>query len=307
MTQHAVLELEGLTKSIRKTTIVHPLHLQVHAGEVFGFIGPNGAGKTTTIRMILGLVKATGGNVYIAGENVQTNFLTAISRVGGIIENPEMYDYLTGEQNLKHYARLAGSVSENSIWDAAERTGISHALKQKLKTYSLGMKQRLGLAQALLHQPKLLILDEPTNGLDPAGIRELRHYLRQLAEQEQMAVFISSHQLSDMEQMCDRIGIIHQGRLVNVQSVQSFVQGDRQKQAVTIVTDQPLEASTALKPFTQEQTAVMDASSVRVSLSPDDVPQCIATLVEHGIRIYEVSAHHHSLEDQFLKVTNGGA
>ncbi|MDX6152723.1 ABC transporter ATP-binding protein [Marinococcus sp. PL1-022] len=307
MNQHPVLQLEGLTKSIQKTTVVHPLNLQVHAGEVFGFIGPNGAGKTTTIRMILGLVKATEGDVYIAGENVRTNFLTAISSVGGIIESPEMYDFLTGEQNLKHYARLAGNASATNIRDAAERTGIAYALKRKLKTYSLGMKQRLGLAQALLHQPKLLILDEPTNGLDPAGIRELRHYLRRLAEQEQMAVFISSHQLSDMEQMCDRIGIIHQGRLVDVQPVQSFVQGDRQKQAVTIVTNQPREASTALKPFTQEQTAVMDAFSVRVSLSPDDVPQCIATLVEHGIRIYEVSPHHHSLEDQFLKVTNGGA
>lgn len=307
MNQHPVLQLEGLTKSIQKTTVVHPLDLQVHAGEVFGFIGPNGAGKTTTIRMILGLVKATEGDVYIAGENVRTNFLTAISSVGGIVESPEMYDYLTGEQNLKHYARLAGNISAEGIRDAAERTGIDYALKRKLKTYSLGMKQRLGLAQALLHQPKLLILDEPTNGLDPAGIRELRHYLCRLAEQEQMAVFISSHQLSDMEQMCDRIGIIHQGHLVDVQPVQSFVQGDRQKQVVTIVTDQPREASTALKPFTQDQTAVMDASSVRVSLSTEDVPQCVATLVEHGIRIYEVSVHHHSLEDQFLKVTNGGA
>lgn len=307
MNQHPVLQLEGLTKSIQKTTVVHPLDLQVYAGEVFGFIGPNGAGKTTTIRMILGLVKATEGDIYIAGENVRTNFLTAISRVGGIIESPEMYDFLTGEQNLKHYARLAGNASADNIQDAAERTGIDYALKRKLKTYSLGMKQRLGLAQALLHQPKLLILDEPTNGLDPAGIRELRHYLRQLAEQEQMAVFISSHQLSDMEQMCDRIGIIHQGHLVDVQPVQSFVQGNHQKQVVTIVTDQPREASTVLKPFTQEQTAVMDASSLRVSLSPDDVPQCIATLVEHGIGIYEVSVHHHSLEEQFLKVTNGGA
>lgn len=307
MNQHPVLQLEGLTKSIQKTTVVHPLDLQVHAGEVFGFIGPNGAGKTTTIRMILGLIKATEGDIYIAGENVRTNFLTAISQVGGIIESPEMYDFLTGEQNLKHYARLAGNASTNSIWDAAERTGIDYALKRKLKTYSLGMKQRLGLAQALLHQPKLLILDEPTNGLDPAGIRELRHYLRRLAEQEQMAVFISSHQLSDMEQMCDRIGIIHQGHLVDVQPVRSFVQGNHQKQVVTIVTDHPLEASTVLKPFTQNQTAVMESSSLRLSLSPDDVPQCIATLVEQGIGIYEVSVHHHSLEEQFLKVTNGGA
>lgn len=285
---------------MQKTTIVHPLHLEVHAGEVFGFLGPNGAGKTTTIRMILGLIKATAGDIFIADENVRTHFLTAISHVGGIIETPEMYDYLTGEKNLKHYARLAGPMYESSIQDAAARTGIGYALKRKLKTYSLGMKQRLGLAQALLHEPKLLILDEPTNGLDPAGIRELRHYLRQLAEQEQMAIFVSSHQLSDMEQMCDRIGIIHQGKLIDVQPVQSFVQGNHQRQIVTIVTDQPKEASALLKPSSQDQTVTLNPSSLQLSLSPDDVPSCVVTLVHHDIRVYEVTVHHHSLEDQLL-------
>src|SRR5690606_36103405 len=191
------------------------------AGEVFGLLGPNGAGKTTSIRMMVGLMKLSEGQIRICGKNVQTHFEEAMLNVGAIVENPEMYKYMSGYDNLIHYARMMSNITKQRINEVIGLVGLEARIHDKVKTYSLGMRQRLGVAQALLHKPKLLILDEPTNGLDPAGIRELRDYLRQLAKDEQIAVIVSSHLLSEMELMCDRVAIIQNGKLLDMKQLKN--------------------------------------------------------------------------------------
>ena len=170
-----ILSVRDLKKVIGKKTLVENISFDVKQGEVFGFLGPNGAGKTTTIRMLVGLIKATEGTISIGGYSIKENFREAMHQIGSIVENPELYTYLTGWENLKQFARMLGDISDERIIEIAEMVHLDERIHDKVKTYSLGMKQRLGIAQALLGNPKLLILDEPTNGLDPAGIRELRN------------------------------------------------------------------------------------------------------------------------------------
>ena len=223
MNQTPVVQLQHATKKIEGKNIVSDLFFDILSGEVFGFLGPNGAGKTTTIRMMVGLIKISQGDILIKGHSITKDFNKAIKNVGAIIENPDLYKYLTGYQNLKHYARMVPGVSKARINEMVEFVGLKDMIHDKTKTYSLGMRQRLGIAQALLHRPPLLILDEPTNGLDPAGIRELRNYLKRLAHEEGVAVFVSSHLLSEMELMCDRVGVLQNGKLVCIQGIKDFV------------------------------------------------------------------------------------
>src|SRR5436190_11704007 len=204
-----VLVAKDLTKVIGKKTIVDGVSFSINQGEVFGFLGPNGAGKTTTIRMLVGLIKPTRGSVTICGFDVRRDFEDAMRNVGCIVENPDLYRFMTGRENLEHFARMLG-VDRGEIDRVAGLVALAHRLDQRVGTYSLGMRQRLGIAQAMLGRPKLLILDEPANGLDPAGIREIRERLRALAA-EGMSVFVSSHQLAEVELMCDRVAIIHKG------------------------------------------------------------------------------------------------
>lgn len=171
MNQQPIVQFKHTTKIIGRKTIVNDLNFDVLAGEVFGFLGPNGAGKTTTIRMMVGLIKISRGDILINGHSIASQFEQAIRHVGGIVENPDLYKYLTGYQNLKHYARMISGISKKRINEIVEHVGLKESIHNKVSSYSLGMRQRLGIAQALLHRPSLLILDEPTNGLDPAGIR----------------------------------------------------------------------------------------------------------------------------------------
>jgi len=224
MSQTSVVQLKHATKIIAGKNIVSDLSFDIPAGEVFGFLGPNGAGKTTTIRMMVGLIKISQGDILIKGHSITKDFNKAIRNVGAIVENPDLYKYLTGYQNLKHYARMVPGVTKDRIDEMVEIVGLTDKIHDKTKTYSLGMRQRLGIAQALLHCPPLLILDEPTNGLDPAGIHELRNYLKRLAHEEGVAVFVSSHLLSEMELMCDRVGVLQNGKLISIQSIKDFVQ-----------------------------------------------------------------------------------
>jgi ABC-2 type transport system ATP-binding protein len=221
-----IIELRNVTKKIGNKTIIDQLNFDVPRGEVFGFLGPNGAGKTTTIRMMVGLMSITKGQILINGLDITENFERAIRHVGAIVENPEMYKYLTGFQNLLHYSRMIPGIDRNRIDEVIKLVGLENRIKDKVKTYSLGMRQRLGVAQALLHKPSLIILDEPTNGLDPAGIRELRDYLRNLTQVEGISVVVSSHLLSEMELMCDRVAIIQNGKLVDIRLVKDLVSKD---------------------------------------------------------------------------------
>ncbi|KMM37085.1 ABC transporter ATP-binding protein [Guptibacillus hwajinpoensis] len=304
MSVEPIVSIRDLTKVIGKKTIIDHLSFDVYPGEVFGFLGPNGAGKTTTIRMMVGLMDMTEGEVLIDGSSIKTNFEDAIVKVGAIVENPEMYKFLTGYQNLVHYSRMMKGITKERIQEVIKLVGLEGRIKEKVKGYSLGMRQRLGLAQALLHRPKLLILDEPTNGLDPAGIREIRQYLRTLAREENVAVIVSSHLLSEIELMCDRIGIIQKGKIVDVQRVNDFIQNDT---AIMVAFEiDPLES--AVKAIKEAfPTHEIDPSDRKLIMKMEHemIPEVTALLVEKGIRIYSIQSSVKTLEDVFLEVTGG--
>jgi len=208
----AVLVADQLVKRFGTREAVAGVSFHVRPGEVFGFLGPNGAGKTTTIRMLVGLIRPTAGRVLIAGNDLSQARERAMSRLGCIVESPDFYDYLTARENLEHFGRMVGPAALNRIAETAALVRLDKRLADRVSTYSLGMKQRLGIAQALLGEPQVLILDEPANGLDPAGIRELRALIRGLADERGLAVFVSSHLLGEVEKICNRLAIVHRGR-----------------------------------------------------------------------------------------------
>ncbi|MFC3342937.1 ABC transporter ATP-binding protein [Paenibacillus abyssi] len=297
---HTVVRLQGVTKRIGKRTIIDHLTLDVPTGEVFGFLGPNGAGKTTTIRMMVGLMKLTEGEIIIRGHNIRTEYEQAIRHVGAIVENPEMYKYLTGYQNLLHFARMIPGISRQRIDEVVELVGLKARIHDKVKTYSLGMRQRLGVAQAIMHKPSLLILDEPTNGLDPAGIRELRDYLRQLARQEGITVFVSSHLLSEMELMCDRVAIIQNGRLIDVRPIQQ-ASNETATSKVYFEVDRPDAAMKLLS----DMEVVREGNLFSLQADREQVAALNARLVAAQIKVYGIRVQTKSLEDQFLEMTGG--
>ncbi|BET16886.1 ABC transporter ATP-binding protein [Bacillus velezensis] len=294
-----VLELQQVKKTIKGRTIIHDLSFSVRAGEVFGFLGPNGAGKTTTIRMMVGLMKLSQGDIVICGESITKNYAKAVRHVGAIVENPELYKFLSGYKNLQQYARMVKGVTKEKIDEVIELVGLQDRIHDKVKTYSLGMRQRLGLAQSLLHNPKVLILDEPTNGLDPAGIREIRDHLKKLTREKGMAVIVSSHLLSEMELMCDRIGILQKGELVDIQKVRD--EGKEDKDTYFFHIEQREEALAVLSQF----DCVKKTNGIEVQLSKQEVPDVISLLVRENIRLYEVKIMTKSLEDRFLEITGG--
>lgn len=214
-----VLEIAHLSKTLGSRQILTDINITLYPGEIFGFLGPNGSGKTTTIKLILGLLHVDVGTISICGHDVKTDFEAAIANVGGIIENPEMYKYLSGRENLQQYQRMYGSIPDERVDEVVRLVRLEDRINDKISRYSLGMRQRLGVAQAILHRPRLLVLDEPTNGLDPAGIKELRETLRELAHREGVTVFVSSHLLAELELMCDRVGVIDRGRVIGVGSM----------------------------------------------------------------------------------------
>ena len=296
-----VVELKNVTKVIKGKTIIDSLSFDIYEGEVFGFLGPNGAGKTTTIRMIVGLMNITEGDILICGNNVKSNFEKALGNVGAIVENPELYKFLTGYQNLMQYARMIKGITKEKIDEVIELVKLKDRIHDKVKTYSLGMRQRLGLAQCLLHDPKVLILDEPTNGLDPAGIREIRDHLRYLTRERGMAVIVSSHLLSEMEMMCDRIAIIQSGKLVEVQNIREFVQDSKQRYFIELELQQETDLS-----FLTGIPFVKKERGIEVELEKEKVPELIRLLVQNGLNLFEVKAVSKTLEERFLEVTNKG-
>lgn len=298
------VRLQNVTKKIKNKTIIDDLSFDVYGGEVFGFLGPNGAGKTTTIRMIVGLMKLTEGDIFICGHSVKTDFEKAISNVGAIVENPELYKYLTGYDNLKHYARMSNGCSKERIEEVIELVGLKQRIHEKVKTYSLGMRQRLGLAQALLHKPKVLILDEPTNGLDPQGIREIRDYMKRLAQAEGMTVIVSSHLLSEMEMMCDRFGIIQHGKLVDIQKVHGAA--DELNKKISIVVQPIKKALKIIEEAHPNCSPEMVANTLQMVVDPDDIPAIIKELVVNECAIYKVENVTVSLEEKFLQLTGTG-
>ena len=304
MTTKSVVQIRNLTKRIGNKTIVENLTFDIFSGEVFGFLGPNGAGKTTTIRMIMGLISMSEGQVLVNGIDVSRNFEQAMRHIGAIVENPEMYKFLTGYENLWHFAMMTPGITKERIEEVVRLVGLEQRIHDKVKTYSLGMRQRLGLAQALLHKPSILILDEPTNGLDPAGIRELRDHLREMAATEGIAVIVSSHLLSEMELMCDRIAIIQNGRLVSAQGIDQLVGGGEQESLVIEVSD-PAAAQRALAAL-GSSVVIVRPKEVELHVAREQIPQIVRTLVQANIDIYSVHAVTKTLEESFMELTGGG-
>lgn len=298
----AIVEIRNITKRIGAKTIIDSLSFDVPPGEVFGFLGPNGAGKTTTIRMMVGLMSITEGDIVIGGSSIRTNFEQAIRHVGAIVESPEMYKFLSGYDNLVHYARMIPGITKERIQEVITLVGLENRIREKVKTYSLGMRQRLGIAQALLHKPSLLILDEPTNGLDPAGIRELRDHLRKLTREEGISVIVSSHLLSEMELMCDRIAIIQNGKLVDVRLIKEFVQ-DGETAEVAFEVDQPQQAMAVLKQHLPDNGASLKGDQLLLKLEREQIAMVNQQLVQAGIKVYGIRALNKSLEDKFLEMT----
>lgn len=300
MHQEPVVRMQGVSKVISSRYLVRDLTLDILPGQVFGFLGPNGAGKTTTIRMMVGLISISEGDIQIAGHSVKYEFEEAIREVGAIVENPEMYKFLTGYQNLLHFARMSPGVTKERIEEAIELVGLTHRIHDKVKTYSLGMRQRLGVAQAILHRPKLLILDEPTNGLDPQGIRELREYLRRLCEEEGTTVFVSSHLLSEMELMCDTVAVIQNGNLIDVRNVRE--EGElTSSEYVFEVSD----LSTASRLAGSEGR--VEQGKLYISGTRDEAAALNALLVQNNVKVYGIRARKSTLEDQFIALTGGEA
>lgn len=297
-----IVQLQNVTKRIGSKTIIDKLTFNVPRGEVFGFLGPNGAGKTTTIRMMVGLMAITEGDILIGGHSIQTHFEKAIKQVGAIVENPEMYNYLSGWHNLVHYSRMVPGITHHRIQEVVSLMGLDNRIHDKVKTYSLGMRQRLGVAQAILHKPALLILDEPTNGLDPAGIRELRDYLRRLSQNEGVSVVVSSHLLSEMELMCDRVAIIQNGRLVDVRLTKDFVEDGGRSSVIFEVSDVQM-AQQVLAQNIGAIPAELKQEGIVLELDREEVAEVTALLVHAGVKIYGIKLITKSLEDKFLEMT----
>lgn len=299
------MTLIGLKKTIGNKPIIKGLTFEIKRGEVFGFLGPNGAGKTTTIRMMVGLMDITEGDVLIEGKSIKDDFKEAIRHVGAIVENPEMYPFLSGWKNLQHYARMTEGVSKERIKEVVELVGLGNAIHEKAGRYSLGMRQRLGIAQALLHRPSILILDEPTNGLDPSGIREIRKYIRNLAEQENVAVIVSSHLLSEIELMCDRIGVIKKGELIAIESVKTAEDHSALKDVHIEV--HPLEMAKDFLQSEMEQTIGIHQKELIVSAKREDIPHILKNLVNRGMDVYGVRILQSTLEDKFFDLIGENA
>ncbi|MBV7504708.1 ABC transporter ATP-binding protein [Bacillus sp. sid0103] len=300
MEKKITLAVKDLKKVIGKKEIIKGLTFDLREGEVFGFLGPNGAGKTTTIRMLVGLIKPTSGSILICGSNIDGNFQEAMNNLGCIVENPELYPYLSGYNNLLHFSRMLEGIGEERIKEVTDLVGLTERIHDKVKTYSLGMRQRLGIAQALLGKPKVLILDEPTNGLDPAGIREMRQFIRYLAEEEGLSVLVSSHLLSEIQLLCDRVAIISKGTIIRTDTVKQLL-SNRER---VIWHMYPLERG---REVLQSLTKIEESEdgTIVTEFNEQKIPQWNKQLVEAGVSVTEMNRKMPVLEDLFLELTGG--
>ena len=294
-----ILECKNLCKTFGKKQILHNVSFEIKKGDILGFIGPNGAGKTTTIKLILGLQSITSGKVLINGYDVEKEFTKAIEKVGAIVENPDMYMYMSGYDNLKLVANMYKGINTKRIDEVVKLVKLENRINDKVSKYSLGMRQRLGIAQAILHNPNLLILDEPTNGLDPEGIKEMRELLVDLAKKEEMAILISSHNLAELDNFCNKICIIKNGEIIETNEI-TAIKKDIEHQQFIVETDNTKD----IKKLYSEATIVND-KIFKISMKKENVPNLVVNLVNNNIKIYEIKEDEKSLEDAFFERTGG--
>ena len=294
----SILECQNLKKSFGKKEIIKGVSFKIDEGDILGFIGPNGAGKTTTIKLILGLQKIDEGNVLINGYDIKKDFVKAIERVGTIVENPDMYMYLTGRKNLELVANLYKNISNQRINEIIKLVGLGNRIDDKVSKYSLGMRQRLGIAQAILHKPNLLVLDEPTNGLDPEGIIELRKLLKKLAKEEKMAILISSHNLLELESFCNKVCIIQNGEVIEESNIKDL----KNKLTNSIYF---FEVSNTDKINKLYKDAKILDDGFEIKINKEEVTNIIENLIKNNIEIYQIYKKDISLEEVFIKKTGG--
>ena len=298
--KNLIIKCDKINKSFGKKKVLNDVSFEIFEGDILGFIGPNGSGKTTTIKCILGLNNMDSGTVIINGYNTKTNFEEAILHVGAIVENPDMYMYLTGYQNLKIISNLYRDITKDRIEEVIKLVKLENRINDKVSKYSLGMRQRLGIAQAILHNPNLLILDEPTNGLDPEGIKELRDLLKSLSKQG-IAILISSHNLSELESFCNKVCIIQNGKIIETTDVKNL-KIKKNKEKITYLFD---VNETNSIPTLLQDVEIKTENIFEIQLEKKEIPNVIKKLINNNIDIFEVKEKTITLEEAFLDKTGG--
>jgi len=293
------IETQGLTKQFGSHCVVDTLNLAIHPGTIFGFLGPNGAGKTTTIRMLLGLIRPTGGTGRILGRDIINERAAFLPQVGAIVEAPAFYPLLSGRDNLRVLARTSGNVDTLRIAEVLELVGLSERARERVRSYSLGMKQRLAIAAALLNHPQIIFLDEPTNGLDPAGTVSIRELIASLGASGH-TIFLSSHLLHEVEQVCDEVAIINHGKLVSQGRVADLLKKD----GALLVEAEPLALLQDVVSRFGVMPQISGPRSVTVALTAECTPELMVALVNAGAKVYQVAPQRTSLEHLFLELTD---
>ena len=294
-----ILKWENLCKHFGKQQILDKVSLEVKQGDILGFIGPNGAGKTTTIKLILGLQSIDSGTVKINGYDIQKDFEKAIEKVGTIVENPDLYMYLSGYDNLKLISNMYKNIDKKRIDEVVKLVKLEQRINDKVSKYSLGMRQRLGIAQAILHKPNLLILDEPTNGLDPEGIKELRELIIKLAKEEKMGVMISSHNLAELDNFCNKVCIIKNGEVLETKSINELKAEENHQYTIFKIN------STNKVNEMIENAVILNKKEFKTTGQEKEIAEKVKKLVENNYEVYEVRKEETTLEEAFLKKTGG--
>jgi len=301
-----VLKLNNVSKVYNGKKVVDNLSFMLFEGEIFGFIGPNGAGKSTTIKMICGLTSISSGSIFINGYSIDKNFEKAIANVGAVVEYPQLYPYLTGKANLKLFASFYGKAAKERIPNIIKILKMEDFINKKVSTYSLGMKQRLGIAQAMLNKPKLLILDEPTNGLDPDGIKDIRNLLQLLAKREKMAIIISSHNLAELEQICNQIAVIRLGKLLSFKNMTDITREVENNQRIAMQVNYPNYAGKLIQSKYKIKVKIA-GNSIILPIAEKHLASIITFLTYKHIKIYKTTKTNKSLEQIYFDLLGGNS
>ncbi|MGY5484527.1 ABC transporter ATP-binding protein [Paenibacillus sp. ALE2] len=299
-----VIETKELRKQFGMSIAVDDISLHVERGSIYGFLGENGAGKTTTIRMLMRLIEPTSGEVFLFGERLEKSYPSIFSKIGTIIETPGLYENLSARDNLRICCTYMGVQDDGRIERTLTTVGLEHTGKKKFKDFSLGMKQRLGIARALVHDPELLILDEPTNGLDPSGIKEIRQLLKKLCEEQGKTILISSHILSEIQQLATHIGIIHNGKLLAENRLSRLEEGFEQ------YTDVKVDDAKAVQAFLYEnmkqlKSDLISPQQLRISSPIENTAMLNRQLIDRQFSVYEIHTTKQTLEEYFLTLISG--
>ncbi len=294
-----ILEVKNINKYFGSKQILKDVSFTLKEGEILGFIGPNGAGKTTSIKLILGLQSINSGEVIINGYNIKKDFSKAISKVGAIVESPDLYMYLTGRKNLELIANMYKNVDKSRLNEVIKMVGLENRIDDKVSKYSLGMRQRLGIAASIIHNPNVLILDEPTNGLDPEGIKELRDLLKKLAKKEKMGILISSHNLAELESFVTDVCLIKNGEVITTSPIKELKKTEKSTYIIK------LNKTEGIENIIKSEYEIINPHMIKIYIETEEVPTLIEKIVKNNYKIYEVKENTLSLEDAFLKKAGG--